>query len=221
VKFRYRVTVPLKRFFTESLNVTLGGPHGLVVELDALPGELSGEPGHLLNVLCTAQGEWEASPVFVATLEAIAQNRLPDELKGAALRKIERGSWLVLDGVDVPFEILPEGYLTTVEGISQELSGAIHRTVKLFAWRFALEIGPRSVVSALGSEWSRDGATWNEMASPVYAHVTTRGLPQLTDRHRREVQNLLEIDAHEPFAHELLREARSLGGTPEARTSWP
>lgn len=210
MRFRSRVAVPLRRFLTEPLRIALGGPHEVTVTLEDLSPETRADPFLADDVLGLAEGEWNVGVTLITTLDAIAKQRLPAELQGKLFPKIGSGTWVELDGMDVPFEDLPGAYLSTIRAIEQELSGAIHRTVRLFAWRFALNIGPRAVSSGLGSEWSADGTTWYPLVGPGYLYMSSEGLPQLHDRDRAEVQRLVEIDAQEPFAHELLREARSL-----------
>jgi len=211
LRFRYRAAVPLKRFFHERLQVAAPGPEHLTVVIEELPTDKRDDVFLRNEVECLTEGEWEISPALARTLEAIAEGHLPTELMDRQFPKIETGSWLTLDGQDVPFETLPNAYLTVTGAISRELSSAMQRTVTLLAWRFQLNIGSRAITAAFGNEWSRGGQTWHPLSLPGAVSAWVERIPQLGARHATEIERLIATTATEPFAYELLREARSLG----------
>lgn len=87
-----------------------------------------------------------------------------------------------------------------------EHSAACRQVLELTRWRYRFE-SPHAPYASLGSEWSAEGATWHTL--PTRVRVSVRGVSgfRLMSATEAAVEALLQANAAEPVAHQLLREA--------------
>jgi hypothetical protein len=179
----------------ESLTLRLGDPVVLVtIERLAAPRSATSP------ISCTASAVLELPADLEASFDGLALDEVPvGSRRHEDLDKLQ--------GVSLPWGLYPQNLRRFTADAQAKLSERASAALRLLRWRTGASGGPQPMIGRLTHQWSWDGNHWRPLASHTHIHVTSTGVPRLTDAHRVSVEEMFAAGIVEPASEELLREA--------------
>lgn len=218
-------SIPYKERMWFKLTYSLAGMHGR--EETDLPAEVAvgrdarirlwtREVQHQGNTIkqfcCDAVIEREPPPPAFEALDGLKNRRLLlDDPPQVDLPYTSLfGTIVGLDGRIapkwiIPLEIMPQQYQIFQRSVDSGLRDLAQKFITTLRWYQAAS-GRHNPFAHVSSEWSEDGATWYTLPSTISSRAEV--LQGVDTRFAVLAEILSEGD--EPFAHELIREARDL-----------
>lgn len=115
----------------------------------------------------------------------------------------------VRDNWAVPLSLLPRGARPWLEALHRELGDRLTAYIRTLRWRQAASSGHQPF-SSVGIDWSDDREIWTYVPRNFAFSVSRSASIDISEARLTDAAKLLADGYSEPFAHELIREARIL-----------
>tara|TARA_R110002072_G_scaffold22400_39_gene78635 strand:- start:259 stop:1320 length:1062 start_codon:yes stop_codon:yes gene_type:complete len=151
------------------------------------------------------------------TLLALKENRLllDDPIQeGLPQTSLSDGTIVDLQGNIKPnwavdFDLLPKGAKPWLRQVKSRLSGELVAFIKQLRWSQNSAGGHRPY-AVVGTYWSTDGKEWNHFPSEFSVNISQPRPIEMSGASRGKMAEIVNKGAHEPIAHDLMREAGEL-----------
>jgi len=200
------------------LEFQVGGPHNIVVSLRNNTADEAATRDKI-HLFCNVTSRFEPNPRIRSMFESLVEKRLPEN---SSIPAESRDTYIDDSGAlkaIPPLRFLPDNIQEFVGQVVGEHGETANRTVDVLRWR-AARLGPLNPISSSVFYWSLDEKNWHSFPSRVQTtfNIGPAAVP-ISTQLRSEIQALINLEADEPLAHELFREAWAQLGSPNLRSA--